>query len=93
MSVLTKAAWTMLAMTLAATVAASGAGAQAPNQQGCTPQERSGETLGQKLNQSNGVICPPDVDPAMKAPAPKSNDPSVIAPPGAPGGDPNVQPK
>jgi hypothetical protein len=91
MSILTKAApLTMLAIMLAA---ASGAGAQAADPQGCTPQERSGETLGQKLSQSNGVICPPDVDPAMKAPAPKSNDPSVIAPPGTPGGDPNVQPK
>jgi hypothetical protein len=35
------------------------------------------------------VICPPDIDPGMKAPTPKTGDTSVIPPPG----DPNVQPK
>jgi hypothetical protein len=67
--------------------------AQAPNSKNCTEQERSNQPLGQKLNQSNGVICPPDVDPAMKAPTPKTGDPSVIPPPGNPGGDQSVQPK
>ena len=36
----------------------------------------------------NGVMCPPDVDPAMKAPTPSTGDKSVIPPPGTPGGDP-----
>jgi hypothetical protein len=39
------------------------------------------------------VICPPDIDPAMKAPTPKTGDNAVIPPPGGSGGDPNVQPK
>jgi hypothetical protein len=86
-----KACLAALAVSLVGT---STAFAQAPDPRGCTPQERSGQPLGQKLDQSNGVICPPDVDPAMKTPTPKSGDPSVIIPPpGSPGGDPNVQPK
>jgi hypothetical protein len=53
----------------------------------------SGQSLNNKLGQSNGVICPPDVDPQMKAPTPNSGDNTVIPPPGTPGGNPNVQPK
>jgi hypothetical protein len=55
--------------------------AQTPlSQKGCTPQEKSNETL-QKSDQTAGVMCPPDVDPAMKAPTPKTGDSSVIPPP------------
>jgi hypothetical protein len=53
-----------------------------PSQKGCTPQEKSNETL-QKSGQTAGVMCPPDVDPGMKAPTPKTGDPSVIPPPAA----------
>lgn len=67
--------------------------AQAADSTGCTPQERSNQTLSEKLDQTKGVICPPDVDPAMKAPTPKAGDTPVIPPPGSPGGDPSVQPK
>jgi hypothetical protein len=67
--------------------------AQAPDTKGCTPQERGNQALSQDLNRSNGVICPPDIDPAMKAPTPKTGDPSIIPPSGTPGGNPNVQPK
>jgi hypothetical protein len=66
--------------------------AQAPDPKGCTPQEKSNQTL-QRSDQTAGVMCPPDVDPAMKAPTPKTGDTSVIPPPGTPGGDPNVRPK
>lgn len=51
-----------------------------PSQKGCTPQEKSNQTL-QKSDQTAGVMCPPDVDPAMKAPTPKTGDPAVIPPP------------
>jgi len=85
-----KAYLAALAISLAGT---STAFAQAPDPQGCTPQEHSGQPLGQKLDQSSGVICPPDIDPAMKAPTPQSPDPSVIPPPGSPGGDASGQPK
>jgi hypothetical protein len=65
--------------------------AQAPDPKGCTPQERSSQALSQGADKNAGVICPPDIDPAMKAPTPKTGDPSVIPPPTA--NDPTVQPK
>jgi hypothetical protein len=65
--------------------------AQAPDPKGCTPQERSSQALSQDANKNAGVICPPDIDPAMKAPTPKTGDPSVIPPPSA--SDPSAQPK
>jgi hypothetical protein len=67
--------------------------AAAADANGCTPQERSNQTLSEKLDQTKGVICPPDIDPAMKAPTPKAGNTPVIAPPGSPGGDPSIQPK
>ena len=54
-----------------------------------------GKPLGQKLAQSNGVICPPDaVDPAIHAPTPNEGKMPVIPPPGTPGSsNQSVQPK
>ena len=50
--------------------------------------------LGDKLAQSDGVLCPPPgVDPQMRAPAPETGTMRVIPPPGSPGGDPTVRPK
>jgi hypothetical protein len=57
---------------------------------------KSSENLGDKLAKSDGVLCPPsNVDPAMRAPAPKSDSSNtpVIPPPGSPGGDPSIRPK
>ncbi len=67
--------------------------AKAADTTGCTPQERSNQTLSQKLDQAKGVICPPDVDPAINAPTPNAGKTPVIPPPGSPGGNPNIQPK
>jgi hypothetical protein len=70
--------------------------ARAADTTGCTPQERqqaNQNKLSQRLDDTGGVICPPDVDPAMKAPTPKTGDTPVIPPPGSPGGNPNIQPK
>lgn len=53
----------------------------------------SNQTLSDKLAKSNGVICPPNVDPAIKAPTPNGGKMPVIPPPGSPGGNPNVEPK
>jgi hypothetical protein len=55
----------------------------------------NGKQLGEKLAQSNGVICPPDhVDPAIHAPTPQRGTMPVIPPPGTPGSsDQSVQPK
>lgn len=79
-----------------ALLCAAGGSARAADTTGCTPQERqqaNQNNLSQKLDDTAGVICPPDVDPAMKAPTPKGGNTPVIPPPGSPGGNPNVQPK
>jgi hypothetical protein len=51
--------------------------------------------LSERLNQSGGVIKPPEnVDPGLqKKPPDDSSKMPVIPPPGSPGGDPNVKPK
>jgi hypothetical protein len=70
--------------------------ARAADTTGCTPQERQQADQNgpsQRLNDTAAVICPPDVDPAMKAPTPSTGDKAVIPPPGTPGGNPTVQPK
>lgn len=53
------------------------------------------EDASDKLARNEGVICPPsDIDPDIRAPAPKHDAPMpVIPPPGGPGGDPAVRPK
>jgi hypothetical protein len=65
---------------------------------GATPEGQttgqSREPLGDKLAQSDGVLCPPaGVDPEMRAPTPDAGKTPVIPPPGSPGGDPSVRPK
>ena len=87
----------VLALTLAG---ASLAGAQAlgaeqnsATQKPCAEPGDSSKTLSEKLDQGAGVICPPNVDPGMKTPAPETGKMPVIPPPGSPGGDPKVQPK
>jgi hypothetical protein len=63
-----------------------------PNGQTTTGQNR--EPLGDKLAQSDGVLCPPaGVDPEMRAPTPDAGKTPVIPPPGTPGGDPSIRPK
>jgi len=57
------------------------------------PPASPAESLSEKLNLSNGVIHPREVDPAIEKPAPKAGDPNVIPPPGASGGAPAPQPK
>jgi hypothetical protein len=71
----------------------------------CTPNERQeqgrrgpdasatkGESTTDKLARTEGVICPPNVDPEIKAPTPEAGKTPVIPPPGSPGGDPGVRP-
>jgi len=69
--------------------------AQAPSadQKPCAEPGDSTKLLSDKLDQGGGVICPPNVDPGMKTPAPETGKMPVIPPPGSPGGDPKVQPK
>jgi hypothetical protein len=51
------------------------------------------ENLSDKLARSDGVLCPPNVDPGIHTTPPGGGKTPVIPPPGSPGGDPNVQPK
>ena len=51
------------------------------------------QNLSEKLNQSNGVIHPKEVDPAIEKPAPKAGDSNVLPPPGTSGGAAAPQPK
>ncbi|QOZ28582.1 hypothetical protein [Bradyrhizobium sp. CCBAU 51753] len=59
-----------------------------------TTTGQSGQSLGDKLAKSDGVLCPPaGVDPEMRAPTPEGGTTPVIPPPGSPGGDQSLRPK
>ena len=72
-----------------------------PQSADCAPSGKDGQTTGQagrplgdRLAESNGVLCPPtSIDPAIRAPAPDVGKMPVIPPPGSPGGDPSIRPK
>jgi hypothetical protein len=51
------------------------------------------QNLSKELNQSNGVIHPKEVDPAIQKPAPRTGDPNVVPPPGSSGAAAAPQPK
>ena len=51
------------------------------------------KSLSDKLDQSNGVIQPKEVDPGIEKPVPKTGAQDVIPPPGTSGGAPAPQPK
>jgi hypothetical protein len=80
------------ALILTTTTAASAQPSVPGGNRGCS-QPGSSENLSDKLAQSGGVLCPQNVDPAIKAPTPPTGDKSVIPPPGGSGGNPNVEPK
>jgi hypothetical protein len=67
-----------------------------PDVPGTTRSTGAGETLSERLHESEGVIRPPaGIDPEIRVPAPVP-DPGttpVIPPPGSPGGNPAIQPK
>ncbi len=71
-----------------------GAGAGSPGPAQGTTGQGQREALGDKLAQSDGVLCPPaGVDPEIRAPTPDAGKTPVIPPPGSPGGDPSIRPK
>jgi hypothetical protein len=51
------------------------------------------QDLSKKLNQSNGVIHPKEVDPAIERGTPNVRDPNVVPPPATSGGSTAPQPK
>ena len=86
-------------------LSAAAQNAQAVDPKGCAPGERlqtngnaapqvkDGEPLSDKLARTDGVLCPPNVDPEIRAPVPGGGKTPVIPPPGSPGGDQSIQPK
>jgi hypothetical protein len=58
-----------------------------------TPNAKAGEPLSDKLARTDGVLCPPNVDPDIRQAAPGGGKTPVIPPPGSPGGDQSVEPK
>jgi hypothetical protein len=87
-----------LCLILAGVTLAGAAFAQAtsPAPREATPGANSSapdQSLSKELNQSNGVIHPKEVDPAIEKPTPNARDPNVVPPPGASGGAAAPQPK
>ena len=80
---------------MSATYAAEPPGAAADGVKPPSTDAAPSGNLSERLNQSGGVIKPPEnVDPGMqKRPPEDSAKMPVIPPPGTPGGDPNVKPK
>ena len=74
----------VLAVVLIGLAVGSSAWAEKTDSKACTEQERSKQTLSEKLGQTHGVICPPDIDRGMKAPTPDAGKTPVIPPPGSP---------
>jgi hypothetical protein len=63
---------------------------------GSAPQSSGppNQTLSEKLERTDGVVCPPPgIDPEIAVPPPGGGQTPVIPPPGSPGGDPTVRPK
>jgi hypothetical protein len=83
----------VLSLALAGTAVAQTQTQQNGDPKSCANSGDGSGDLSNKLSQSAGVICPPDVDQGMKAPTPNTGKMPVIPPPGSPGGNPNVQPK
>jgi hypothetical protein len=84
----------VVAGALFAGAAFAQATSQAPNE--ATPGANSsapGQNLSKELDQSNGIIHPKEVDPAIEKPTPNARDPNVVPPPGASGGAVAPQPK
>jgi hypothetical protein len=79
------------ATALAASAAFGQAASPAPNED--TTGVNPAPNLSKALNQSNGVIHPKEVDPAIEKPVPKTGDPNIVPPPGASGGALAPQPK
>ena len=79
------------------TIVAGSVFAQAPGKPEPTPaaplNSAPGENLSEKLNRSNGVIHPKEVDPAIEKPVANPGDPNVIPPAGISGDAPAPQPK
>jgi hypothetical protein len=64
-----------------------------PGERGPRVPSQSGGSLTDKLARSDGVLCPPEMDSAIKTPTPEAGKTPVLPPPGGPGSDQDVRPK
>jgi hypothetical protein len=80
-------------LTLVAGSAFAEAPSPAPAPAAPVESTAPGQNLSEKLNRSNGVIRPKEVDPAIEKPAPNPGDSNVIPPGGTSGDAPAPQPK
>jgi hypothetical protein len=64
-----------------------------PGERGPSATTGQGENPSDKLARTDGVICPPNVDPQIESPPAETGKTPVLPPPGSPGGDPTVRPK
>ena len=83
---------TLLAGPAFAQASSPGSPDSAPRETG-PGAEPAAPNLSEKLNRSNGVIHPKEVDPAIEKGAPDAKDPNVLPPPGTTGGAPAPQAK
>ena len=66
---------------------------QTTNDRGCSQQVRSNQTLGEKLDQTTGTICPPEkIDPPFEGTTPP-NSKAVLPSPETQQADQPVQPR
>jgi hypothetical protein len=64
-----------------------------PGERGPSATTGQGDTPSDRLARTDGVICPPNVDPKIETPPADTGRTPVVPPPGSPGGDPTVRPK
>src|SRR5262245_44523433 len=64
-----------------------------PGERGPSATTGKGDTPSDKLARTDGVICPPNLDPQIESPPAETGKTPVVPPPGSPGGDPTVRPK
>jgi len=60
------------------------------------PSDTTGQadnTPSERLGRTDGVLCPPNLDPQIRAPTPDAGTMKVIPPPGTPGGKSDIRPK
>ena len=80
-------------MTLVGGSAFAQSASPAPTPAAPADSNAPGKNLSEKLNRSNDVIHPKEVDPGIEKPAPNPRDPNVIPPAGTSDGAPAPQPK
>ena len=86
----------MIVVGVSLVAGAASAQTTSPAPKDSTPDAKPiapGDNLSKKLNESNGVIHPKEVDPGIQKPRAQDRDTNVVPPPGTTGDRPAPQPK